>query len=112
MVGVVSLDLVAFPMRTTSPADRGRADARRGELFHAFYGRCPVACNGEGDHLVACPTTWWEIVAGGEECLVVGDGGRRYAERFEGPRVIVPTRRSPPERDLAGAARPRPGGAR
>ena len=91
MVGVVSLDLVAFPMRTTSRLIVAAVDARRGELFYAFYRPVPGGVQREGAHQVGSPDdVVAEIVATGEECLVVGDGGRRYAERFEAiSRVLV-----------------------
>ena len=91
MVGVVSLDLVAFPMRTTPRLIVAAIDARRGELFHAFYRPVPGGVQREGDHRVGSPAeVVAEIVATGEECLVVGDGGLRYAAEFEGlSRVLL-----------------------
>lgn len=91
MVGVVSLDLVAFPMRPTPRLIVAAVDARRGELFYAFYRPVPGGVQREGAHQVGSPAdVAAEILATGEECLVVGDGARRYADQFEGlSRVLV-----------------------
>ena len=41
MIGVSSLDLLAFPVRFTSRLIVAAIDARRGELFYAFYRQVP-----------------------------------------------------------------------
>ena len=41
MIGVSSLDLLAFPLRFTPPAHRCVIDARRGEVFYACYRQVP-----------------------------------------------------------------------
>ena len=41
MIGVSSLDLLAFPVRFTSRLIVATIDARRGELFYAFYRQVP-----------------------------------------------------------------------
>ncbi len=41
MIGVPSLDLLAFPVRFTSRLIVAAVDARRGELFYAFYRQVP-----------------------------------------------------------------------
>lgn len=85
VIGVASLDLVAFPVRMTSRLIVAAVDARRGELFHAFYRPVPAGVQRVTPYQVGTPAELAsEIVATGEECLVVGDGARRYAGEFEG----------------------------
>jgi tRNA threonylcarbamoyladenosine biosynthesis protein TsaB len=80
VVGVSSLDLVAFPVRFSPRLIAGVIDARRGEVFFAFYRQVPGGLQrvsdprvGSTDELTA------ELLASGEECLAVGDGAVRYA---------------------------------
>lgn len=85
MIGVPSLDLVAFPLRLTSRLIVAAVDARRGELFYAFYRPVPAGVQRVTPHLVGSPEDLAsEIVAAGEDCLLAGDGARRYADEFEG----------------------------
>lgn len=85
MIGVSSLDLLAFPVRFTSRMIVAAVDARRGELYHAFYRQVPGGVQrlsgprlGSPDDLAA------ELLAASTEVLLVGDGARRYHEVFEG----------------------------
>ena len=41
MIGISSLDLLAFPLRLTARTIVTVIDARRGELFYAFYRQVP-----------------------------------------------------------------------
>lgn len=85
MIGVPSLDLVAFPLRLTSRLIVAAVDARRGELFYASYRPVPAGVQRVTPHQVGSPEDLAsEIVAAGEDCLLVGDGARRYADAFEG----------------------------
>ena len=85
MIGVPSLDLLAFPVRFSPRLIVAAIDARRGELFYAFYRRCPAACSGSTPHRVGTPDDLAsELLASGEECLLVGDGALRYREVFDG----------------------------
>ena len=85
MIGVSSLDLLAFPVRFTSRLIVAAVDARRGELFYAFYRQVPGGVQRLGDHRVGSPDDLAsELMASGEECLLVGDGAVRYREVFEG----------------------------
>lgn len=91
MIGVPSLDLLAFPVRYSPRLVCAAIDARRGEVFHAFYRHVPGGIQrvvepavGEPDELVS------ELVAIGDEVLMVGDGARRYHDRFASlPRVEI-----------------------
>ncbi|MEZ5144768.1 MAG: tRNA (adenosine(37)-N6)-threonylcarbamoyltransferase complex dimerization subunit type 1 TsaB [Acidimicrobiales bacterium] len=85
MIGVVSLDLLAFPVRFTNRLIVAAVDARRGELFYAFYRPVPGGLQRVSDHTVGSPDDLAsEVLAAGEEVLLVGDGALRYREVFEG----------------------------
>jgi tRNA threonylcarbamoyladenosine biosynthesis protein TsaB len=85
MIGVSSLDLLAFPVRFTSRLIVAAVDARRGELFYAFYRQVPGGIQRLSDHLVGSPDDLAsELLAASEESLLVGDGAIRYREVFEG----------------------------
>lgn len=89
MIGVSSLDLLAFPVRFTSRLIVATIDARRGELFYAFYRQVPGGVQRITAHQVGSPDDLAsEILASGEECLLVGDGALRYREVFEGLKKI------------------------
>lgn len=90
VIGVPSLDLVAFPLRMTSRLIVAAVDARRGELFYAFYRPVPAGVQRVTPHQVGTPQeVASQIVAVGEECLLVGDGARRYADEFEGLSEVI-----------------------
>jgi len=85
MIGVPSLDLLAFPVRYSSRQIVAAIDARRGELFYAFYRQVPGGVQRLSPHQVGSPDDLAsELLASRDECLLVGDGARRYADRFEG----------------------------
>lgn len=85
MVGVSSLDLVAFPARFTSRTIVAVLDARRGEVFHARYRPVPGGIQREGEAAVGRPDeVAAEITARGDETLVVGDGALAHREVFDG----------------------------
>jgi tRNA threonylcarbamoyladenosine biosynthesis protein TsaB len=85
MIGVPSLDLLAFPVRFTSKLIVAVLDARRGEVFYAFYRQVPGGVQRLGDHGVGTADDLAsELLASGEECLLVGDGALRYREVFDG----------------------------
>lgn len=81
VVGMVGLDVLAFQARHARRLVCAALDARRGELFWAFYRQAPGGVQrltelrvGRPDQLAA------EIEGSGEECLVVGDGGLKHRE--------------------------------
>jgi tRNA threonylcarbamoyladenosine biosynthesis protein TsaB len=85
MIGVPSLDLLAFPVRFTSRLVVAAIDARRGELFYAFYRQVPGGVQRLGEHRVGTADDLAsELLASGEECLLVGDGAIRYRDVFDG----------------------------
>ena len=87
-VGVSSLDLLAFPVRHSSRLIVCAIDARRSEVYYAFYRQVPGGAQRLSPYRVGSPEGLVsELVARGEECLVVGDGALRYPEILsEGPR--------------------------
>ena len=83
MIGVSSLDLVAFPVRHTRRLVAAAIDARRGELFSAFYRQVPGGLQRVSEPRVVTPDDLYgDLLAAGTECLVVGDGGLRYGDLF------------------------------
>ena len=85
MIGVSSLDLVAFPLRHTRRLIAATIDARRGELFSAFYRAVPGGVQRISEPQVVTPDDLYgDLQAASTECLVVGDGGLRYADVFSG----------------------------
>jgi tRNA threonylcarbamoyladenosine biosynthesis protein TsaB len=85
MVGVTSLDLLAFPVRHSTRLIVPAIDARRGELFFAFYRQVPGGAQRLSPYRLGTPDeVVSELVARGEDCLLVGDGAVRYQAAFEG----------------------------
>jgi tRNA threonylcarbamoyladenosine biosynthesis protein TsaB len=83
MIGVSSLDLLAFRVRYTNRLIVAVLDARRGEVFYAFYRQVPGGAQRLSDYTLGKPEDLaWELLAKGEECLVVGDGALRYPSVF------------------------------
>ncbi|MEN3315559.1 MAG: tRNA threonylcarbamoyladenosine biosynthesis protein TsaB [Acidimicrobiaceae bacterium] len=79
VIGVTSLDLLAFPVRHSSRLIVAAVDARRGELFYAFYRQVPGGVQRLSGYNVGSPAQLAsELEATGEECLFVGDGALRY----------------------------------
>ncbi|MDP9074065.1 MAG: tRNA (adenosine(37)-N6)-threonylcarbamoyltransferase complex dimerization subunit type 1 TsaB [Actinomycetota bacterium] len=83
MVGLSSLDLLAYPHRRCGRLIASVVDARRGEVFWALYRQVPAGVQRLSDYAVSHPDdVASELLARGEETLAVGDGARRYAELF------------------------------
>jgi tRNA threonylcarbamoyladenosine biosynthesis protein TsaB len=83
MIGVASLDLLAFPVRRSSRRIVSVVDARRGEVFFAFYRQVPGGMQRLSEMRCGSPAQLCsEIQATGEECLAVGDGALRYADQL------------------------------
>lgn len=85
MVGVSSLDLLAFPVRHTGRLIVAAIDARRGELFYALYRQVPGGVQRLTAYQLGSPADLAsELLARGEECLVIGDGALRHGEELAG----------------------------
>jgi tRNA threonylcarbamoyladenosine biosynthesis protein TsaB len=81
VIGVSSLDLLALPVRHTSRLIVPAIDARRGELFYAFYRHVPGGAQRLSPYQLGTPADLAsELLATGEDCLLVGDGALRYPE--------------------------------
>ncbi len=84
MVGLVSLDLLAFPHRRGGKVIASVIDARRSEVFWALYRTVPAGVQRVTEYRVSPPDeVASELMARAEETLAVGDGARRYAAQFE-----------------------------
>ena len=60
-------------------------DARRGELYYAFYRQVPGGVQRLSEHRIGTPDdVASELLATSEEILLVGDGALRYQEAFDG----------------------------
>ena len=80
-IGISSLDLLAFPVRHTNRLIVPAIDARRGELFYSFYRQVPGGAQRLVPYQVGTPEDLAsELLARGEDCLVVGDGAMRYPQ--------------------------------
>lgn len=80
MVGVSSLDVLAYPARITDRRVVSVIDARRGEVYYAAYRSGEAGLQRVTEPRAGSPAE----VAGylrslDEDCLVVGDGARRHA---------------------------------
>ena len=83
MIGISSLDLLAFPCRHTDRVVVPVIDARKGEVFWAMYRQVPGGLQqvapptvGPVDELVA------DLLARSQDTLCVGDGADRYRDEL------------------------------
>ena len=83
MIGISSLDLLAFPHRRSDRVIVPVIDARKGEVFTAMYRQVPGGLQqvapptvGSVDDLVA------DLLARSQDVLCVGDGAHRYREEI------------------------------
>lgn len=110
MIGISSLDLLAFPMAHAARPVVAAIDARRGEVYHATYRPVPGGMQREGDYAVSRPEELAaDIVARGEPVLAIGDGIARYAELFatvDGVELDGPLDRHPSASALVDLAHP------
>jgi tRNA threonylcarbamoyladenosine biosynthesis protein TsaB len=84
MIGVASLDLLAFPLRHSNRRIVCAIDAGRGELFHASYRQSPGGVQRLTAPEVATPDDLAsELLATNEELLLVGDGALRHRDALD-----------------------------
>ncbi len=83
MIGISSLDLLAFPCRHTDRVVVPVIDARKGEVFYAMYRQVPGGVQqvaepqvGTVEDLIA------DLLARSQDVLCVGDGALRYREEI------------------------------
>ena len=90
MVGLSSLDLLAFPLRHARGLIAAVIDARRGEVFWALYRPVPGGVQRVSEPCACAPAeVASELVARGEDCLLVGDGAVRYAAVFDDAKHVT-----------------------
>ena len=83
MIGVSSLDLLGFEVRHVRRRIGAVIDARRGELFVANYRSVPAGVQRDTEPAVVGPDQLVaDLMASGEEHLLVGDGALRYSEKL------------------------------
>jgi tRNA threonylcarbamoyladenosine biosynthesis protein TsaB len=84
LVGFASLDLVAFAYRHSRRLICATIDARRKELFYAFYRTVPGGVARQTPFEVASAQALAaELEARGEDVLLVGNGGLVYRRQLE-----------------------------
>lgn len=90
IVGLSSLDVLAFGVRNTRRVIGSVLDACRGELFFAFYRSVPGGVMREGSYQVGPPQGLAaELQALSEDVLLVGNGAILYRHELERPGVRV-----------------------
>ncbi|MEX2100500.1 MAG: tRNA (adenosine(37)-N6)-threonylcarbamoyltransferase complex dimerization subunit type 1 TsaB [Acidimicrobiia bacterium] len=83
VVGVPSLDLVAYPLRHSNRLLVVVLDARRREVFHARYRPVPGGVQRVSEYEVGTATDLVaDLAASDEELLLAGDGIGQYAAEF------------------------------
>jgi tRNA threonylcarbamoyladenosine biosynthesis protein TsaB len=98
MIGITSLDLLAFPCRHTDKVVVPVIDARKGEVFWAMYRTVPGGIQqvspptvGPVDELVG------DLLARSQDVMCVGDGAERYRDEIiDGYRCEVAAPVHPP----------------
>lgn len=81
MIGVASLDLLAFPLRHSNRRIVCAVDAGRGEIFHASYRQSPGGVQRLTAPEVVTPDDLAsDLLATNEELLLVGDGALRHRD--------------------------------
>lgn len=109
MIGISSLDLLAFPVRHTDRVVVPVIDARKNEVFWAMYRQVPGGVQqvsaptvGPIDDLVA------DLLARSQDVLCVGDGADRYRDEIvEGYRCEIAGPRHPSASPLVQLAHAR-----
>jgi tRNA threonylcarbamoyladenosine biosynthesis protein TsaB len=84
IVGMTSLDVLAYSVRHTQKLVGAVVDARRGEVFWAAYRPVPGGVLRQGEFAVASPERLaGELEALGEDVLLVGDGAILYRKQID-----------------------------
>lgn len=110
VVGLCGLDVLAFQARYVRRPICAAIDARRGELFWAFYRASPGGVQRESElRLGGIETLVADLESSGEEPLVIGDGVLTYRERLQhvDAELAGPDTAWPDAADLAELALPR-----
>jgi tRNA threonylcarbamoyladenosine biosynthesis protein TsaB len=112
IVGIPSLDVLAFDAANTRRTIAAVIDARRKEVFAGMYRHVPGGVAREGEFMVVSPERLAaELEATGEEVLAVGNGATLYRGVLEEPggkvEVASPAFAHPQARALVELAIPR-----
>jgi tRNA threonylcarbamoyladenosine biosynthesis protein TsaB len=84
LVGLSSLDVLAYSVRHARRPIASVIDARRGEVFYSIYRPVPGGVTRVGENVVASPDSLAaDLQAMGEEVLAVGNGAVLYREQLE-----------------------------
>lgn len=84
IVGMASLDLLAYEVRYTPKTICAVLDARRNEVFHAFYRPSPGGIQRMSEYRVEKPAHLAiGIASRPEEVLLVGNGALLYKDEFD-----------------------------
>jgi tRNA threonylcarbamoyladenosine biosynthesis protein TsaB len=103
IIGLASLDVLAFMHRHARRSICSVLDARRREVFYAFYRPVPGGVQRETDFQVGPPAHLVaDLQARGEETLVVGSGALVYRRELEA--VVDPDGFGSAERAIPSAA--------
>ncbi|HET7482336.1 MAG TPA: tRNA (adenosine(37)-N6)-threonylcarbamoyltransferase complex dimerization subunit type 1 TsaB [Actinomycetota bacterium] len=90
IVGITSLDLLAYGVRYSSKTICAVLDARRGEVFDAFYRSSPGGVQRMTDYRVERPGRLAiGIASRPEEVLLVGSGALLYRDAFDDLGTLV-----------------------
>jgi tRNA threonylcarbamoyladenosine biosynthesis protein TsaB len=90
IVGLASLDLVAYEVRHTNKTICAVLDARRNEVFYAFYRPSPGGIQRMTEYRIEQPGRLAiGIASRPEEVLLVGNGALLYKELFESAGPVV-----------------------
>lgn len=84
IIGVASLDLLAFEIRYSNKRICPVVDAKRQEVFFAFYRQVPGGIARDSAYVVGSPERLLaEMQGSGEEFLLVGNGALLYRDTLE-----------------------------
>lgn len=84
IVGVASLDLLAYDARYSSKLICPVVDAKRGEVFYALYRQVPGGITRESTYMVGSPERLGaELEGRGEDVLLIGNGALLYKKELD-----------------------------
>lgn len=82
-IPVVSLDVVAFPLRFATRRVASVIDARKGQVFYALYAPVPGGVQRLGEvHVSSVDDLVADLRSSGEHHLLVGSGAWRYRDEL------------------------------
>jgi tRNA threonylcarbamoyladenosine biosynthesis protein TsaB len=85
MIGITSLDLLAFPLRHADRTIAAVIDARKGELFYAFYRPVPGGLQRVTEPAVGtCDDLVADLMARNQNVVCVGDGALLHRDEISG----------------------------